>query len=93
MKRFNLLALTLSLLALCSTESVVARGELPDTTYTSASKLEYRIEVDDTLKGARMRSYRDLYEEAPGIFTFRGSPMRDMPYAGRLDTIPTYVYR
>lgn len=91
MKSFNVLVLTLSLLVLYSVESVVARGELPDTTYASASKLEYRVEVDDTLKGARMRSYRNLYEEAPGIFTFRGSPMRDMPYAGRLDTIPTKV--
>ena len=59
---------------------------LPDTTYLSASTLEYKIEHKDTTLEATLRSHRDLYADAPGIFTFRGSPRRDMPYSGRLDS-------
>lgn len=64
---------------------------LPDTTYLSASTLEYKIEHKDTTLEATLRSHRDLYADAPGIFTFRGSPRRDMPYSGRLDSVPSRI--
>ena len=71
--------------------SANAACDLPDTVYTSASKLEYRVEISDTTTNAHLSSHRDLYAEAPGIFTFRGSPRRDMPYAGRLDSVPSKI--
>ena len=71
--------------------SANAACDLPDTVYTSASKLEYRVEISDTTTNAHLSSHRDLYAEAPGIFTFRGSPRRDMPHAGRLDSVPSKI--
>ena len=66
-------------------------NNLADTTYLSASGLEYVIEHKDTTSEYRLCSHRDLYADAPGIFTFRGSPRRDMPYSGRLDSIPSKI--
>jgi outer membrane protein assembly factor BamB len=68
-----------------------AQCDLPDTTYTSAKGIEYKIDLLDTLTDAHLRSHRDLYADAPGIFTFRGSPRRDMPYAGHLDSVPSKI--
>lgn len=78
-------------LLLMAVDTASAKCELPDTTYTSTKGLEYSIELLDTLRDARLQSHRDLYAEAPGIFTFRGSPRRDMPYAGKLDSVPSTI--
>lgn len=65
--------------------------DLPDTTYRSVSGLEYKIDLLDTITDPNLRSHRDLYADVPGIFTFRGSPRRDMPYAGQLDSVPSVI--
>jgi outer membrane protein assembly factor BamB len=78
-------------LMLFAVDTASAQCDLPDTTYTSAKGIEYQIEMLDTLVDANLRSHRDLYADAPGIFTFRGSPRRDMPYAGKLDSVPSLI--
>ena len=78
-------------LMLFAVDTASAQCDLPDTTYTSAKGIEYQIEILDTLADANLRSHRDLYADAPGIFTFRGSPRRDMPYAGKLDSVPSLI--
>ena len=91
MKRVSMILTMAIMLQLFALQSAFATRNLPDTTYLSASKLEYVVDVNDTLTDARLSSHRDLYADAPGIFTFRGSPRRDMPYAGRLDSIPSKI--
>lgn len=78
-------------LMLFAVDTASAQCDLSDTTYTSAKGIEYQIEILDTLADANLRSHRDLYADAPGIFTFRGSPRRDMPYAGKLDSVPSLI--
>ena len=83
-------AASLALLLLV-VDTAWAKYDLPDTTYSSTKGLEYQIDVLDTVRDARLSSHRDLYVDAPGIFTFRGSPRRDMPYAGKLDSVPSRI--
>lgn len=70
-----------------------AMRELPDTLYTSVADIEYHIEVLDTVTSPLLSGVDDLYLDAPGIFTFRGSPYRDMTHSGTLDSIPTRIER
>lgn len=72
-------------------QTASAQCDLPDTIYSSVKGVEYKIDLLDTLTDAHLSSHRDLYAEAPGIFTFRGSPRRDMPYAGHLDSVPSKI--
>jgi len=58
-----------------------AMRELPDTLYTSVADIEYHIEVLDTVTSPLLSGVDDLYLDAPGIFTFRGSPYRDMTHS------------
>lgn len=64
---------------------------LPDTTLASVEEVKYTVEVLDTTVTARLSSLRDLYADAPGIFMFRGSSRRDMPFTGKLDKAPTSI--
>lgn len=49
----------------------------PDTSYASADKLEYKIEVLDTLHSGTIGDYHDMYKDAAGILTFRGNSERN----------------
>lgn len=60
----------------------------PDTSYASVEALKYDITVFDTLTSGQVSGYRDLYTDAPGILTFRGSLDRTAPYIGRIEGIP-----
>lgn len=73
-----------------STGVCVAQS-LPDTAYISVDKIDYVVERYDTTTPATVSTFDDLYADAPGVFTFRGSPRRDMPRSGLLDSIPTQV--
>lgn len=64
---------------------------LPDTTFASVEKVKFTIEVLDTTIPAQLSSLRDMYADAPGIFMFRGSPRRDMPFTGTLDKAPSSI--
>lgn len=60
----------------------------PDTVYASADSFEYVVEVYDTLTSGSVAGYTDLYAQAPGILTFRGSLGRTAPYVGRVSGTP-----
>ena len=91
LRLFHYILISLSALLCSSVAMAQSPDELPDTTYHSVSGLEYRVDILDTITDPNLRSHRDLYADVPGIFTFRGSPRRDMPYVGRLDSVPSVI--
>ena len=56
----------------------------PDTILPSAEKVMVKIDTFDTVHPWMLNSFADAYAEAPGIFTFRGSPFRNPNFKGRL---------
>ncbi len=64
---------------------------LPDTVYSSVEALEFVVEVLDTATSGLILPLENRYENASGVFTFRGSTFRDMPQSGRLDSIPSKI--
>ena len=80
-------------IAMAVTAPAFAQEELPDTCLESARSIVYKVDVFDSITSPKLRSFKDLYEDAPGIFTFRGSPRRDMPYSGTLDSVPSKIRR
>ncbi|MBO5830390.1 MAG: PQQ-binding-like beta-propeller repeat protein [Alistipes sp.] len=93
MKRLIQLLASAIAVAIIVASPANAANELPDTCYVSASNIVYRVDIADTITPPKLRSFKDLYAEAPGIFTFRGSPRRDMAYCGKLDSIPSKIQR
>lgn len=68
-------------------EPVIAR--LPDTTYASASKISYKIEICDPDTPGIISSLVDLYAYTPGTFTFRQGLKRQADFHGSIDHEPT----
>ena len=64
---------------------------LPDTTYPSVANLKYDITIFDTITFGELSDIEDLYANAQGIFTFRGGPLRNTPFCGHIDSIPTDI--
>lgn len=89
MNKFTSILVAVSTVIVAST----AVAQQPEKVYPSASKLEYVVKVNDTITSPYIKDFTDLYESAPGIFTFRGSPRRDMPQSGKLATRPTQIKR
>ena len=56
----------------------------PDTIYPSAQALHYVIDVFEKEIPGTLNDLTDLYENVPGIFTFRGSPTRNPNFSGRI---------
>lgn len=56
----------------------------PDTMFASAEKIMYVIDTFDKEIPAALSDLDDLYEDAPGIYTFRGSLSRNPNFCGRL---------
>ena len=78
-------------LALSSDEKVpVEIVALPDTAYPSVDNIRFTIEISDSTSGT-LCSLKDLYEEAPGAFTFRCGSRRDAAFGGKLDSIPSRI--
>lgn len=78
----------------CDTLAAVEAAEpafLPDTAYPSTEKLQYDITIFDTVTSGTLDNIDDAYKNVPGIFTFRGSPFRDAPFCGHIDSIPTDI--
>ena len=59
--------------------------------YPSAERIEYVVEVKDSGTSAKLNNLTDLYDKAPGVFTFRGTSRRDMPQSGKLTKRPTGI--
>ena len=75
-------------------DSIVISDEpefLPDTVFPSVEKLKYDITIFDSLTSGILSDTKDLYAEAPGIFTFRGGPLRNTPFCGHIDSVPTGI--
>lgn len=75
---------------LCAAIGVRAQA-LPDTVYPSVKNIVYRVSYIDTLADGRVDGAADLYANAPGIFTFRGSQRRDAPFVGTVKGRPDTV--
>jgi len=56
----------------------------PDTMYASAEKLNYLVDVMDTITSGELDGFEDLYKDAPGVFMFRGAPSRNPSFSGEL---------
>ena len=69
----------------------VALVPLPDTIYPSVENLEYTITIFDSLTDGNLAQLEDLYEDVPGIFTFRGGPYRDANFHGTVKGRPDTV--
>ena len=69
----------------------VVLSPLPDTVFPSVEGLEYSITVFDTLTDGRLAWLEDPYEEAPGIFSFRGGHRRDADFHGNVQGSPDTV--
>lgn len=63
---------------------------LPDTSYASASVINYVIEDEDSV-AAPLKDLDDRYEKANGIFAFRKNLRRDASYGGRVKGTPSQV--
>lgn len=64
---------------------------LPDTAYPSADALKYSVEIFDSVTPAALDNLHDMYADAPGMMTFRGSSRRDAPMTGHLSTRPEKI--
>lgn len=62
-----------------------------DTVYPSVRMLHYQVDIFDTVTDGRPTSFSDLYEDVPGIFTFRGNGFREAPFVGHVVGRPDTV--
>lgn len=56
----------------------------PDTMFASAKKVRFEIDTIDATLPQELIDYEDVYDEVPGVFTFRGAPSRNPNFSGRL---------
>lgn len=76
------------------TDSIVIPPEpefLPDTAFPSVGNLTYDITIFDTITPGKLKNTKDTYADAPGIFTFRGNPLRNASFCGHIDSVPTDI--
>ena len=64
---------------------------LSATPLPSAEDVKYEVEVYDTLTPGTLTSLDDPYADAPGIFTFRGGPLRDANFGGTVSHKPQRI--
>lgn len=76
---------------LSSRDTVPEEFRFADTVYPSVSRLTYRVDIFDSLSDGTPSSYTDSYNDAPGIFTFRGNGFREAPFIGFVEGRPDTV--
>lgn len=59
-------------------------ASFPDTMLPSAEKIFYMIDTFALDTGSTLDGMDDLYQDADGVFTFRGTPSRNPNFFGRL---------
>ena len=64
---------------------------LPDTLYGSAAAIKYTTEIVDDITDGTISSTANLYDDAPGAFTFRGGAYRDADFGGTVSGTPTEI--
>jgi outer membrane protein assembly factor BamB len=55
---------------------------------SSADMVDYQVYMIDSTISSIVETVHSPYDSFPGIATFRGTPFRDMPLTGILDSIP-----
>lgn len=78
----------------CSTDTIEtneALTALPDTSYASTSMLEYHIERNRHTNDSTITDFVDMYDNAPGIFTFRGNMTRSAGFIGTVTGTPDTI--
>lgn len=68
-----------------------APAMLPDTLYSSAAAIKYTTEIVDDITDGTISSTANLYDDAPGAFTFRGGAYRDADFGGTVSGTPTEI--
>lgn len=71
--------------------NTAALSVLPDTMFESAKKLHFLIDTFDRKTPGFLKNLSDKYADAPGIFTFRGSPSRNPSFIGHVAGRPSKV--
>lgn len=74
------------------TDDVIIKHEmtrLPDTTLESARVIRFQIDTKDNDIPPMLSSLDDLYQDAPGVFTFRKGVYRQADFGGKIDGTPT----
>lgn len=64
---------------------------LPDTCYSSADIIRFKIERCDTIVPSAIADLENLYDRNDLVLTFRKGPRRQADFHGRLDTVPTRI--
>lgn len=64
---------------------------LSATPLPSASEITYEIVRHDSVTSGQLSSLRDLYKQAPGQLTFRGGPLRDADFGGKVKGTPSRI--
>ena len=56
----------------------------PATQFPSVEALKYEVNVFDSLHSGIIENLKDMYADAPGVFTFRGNLLRNADFGGRV---------
>lgn len=64
---------------------------LPDQPLPSAGEIDYTVEIADSTSSGELSTLENLYDNATGWFTFRGSAHRDAPIAGKVKGTPSKI--
>lgn len=64
---------------------------LPDTMYASVAELEYSVTIFDSITSGELEDFVNSYGHTDGIFTFRGGPLRDASFVGKVTGIPDTI--
>ncbi len=64
---------------------------LPDTAYPSVDRMTVQTEIIQESVDGTLNSLKDLYKNAPGVFTFRKTPFRDASFGGKVSGKPREV--
>lgn len=84
-------AISCSDVANAQNDSVGGVFRFADTVYPSVGKLKYQVDLFDSLTDGMPTSFDDLYDDTPGIFTFRGNGFRNAPFTGHVEGRPDTV--
>lgn len=93
MREINNFLMLSSVAAMFVAAPFAAMAQSEEKSFPSAEKIEYVVEVKDSETPAQLTNVKDLYDNAPGVFTFRGTSRRDMPQSGTLKARPSGIKR
>ena len=69
----------------------IAKAPLPAEPLASMDEIDFSITRFDTVTDGNISDLSDLYQDAPGSMTFRGGPLRDANYGGRVKGNPKEI--